>query len=93
MCYKRQQLDAVIATYNLISTVQFPTGSLSGSISTIDNIFIYTCIYHKGKYTIYPLINGLFDHDGQIIQLENIGIQTKISKTRTKLQQALYTWF
>ena len=29
-CYKWQQLDALLATYNLISTVQFPTKSLNG---------------------------------------------------------------
>ena len=79
-CYKKKQLDALLATYNLISTVRFPTRSLNGSSSTIDNIFID--IYHKGKYTIYPLINGLSDHDGQIIQLENMSVQTQLSETR-----------
>jgi hypothetical protein len=72
-CYKHQQLDALLATYNLISTVRFPTRSLNGSISAIDNIFIDKS--HKGKYTLYPLINGLSDHHGQIIQLENISMQ------------------
>jgi len=32
-CHKRQQLDALLATYNLICTARFPTRSL-------DNIFI-----------------------------------------------------
>ena len=72
-CNKRQKLDTLLATYNLISTVQFPTRNLNGSISAIDNIFIDTS--HTDTYTIYPLINGLSDHDGQIIQLENISIQ------------------
>ena len=48
-CYKQQQ-DALLATYNLISTVQFQTGSLNGSISAIDYIFIDKS--HKGKYTL-----------------------------------------
>jgi hypothetical protein len=78
-CYKKQ-LDALVATYNLISTVRFPTRSLNGSNSAIDNIFID--IYHKGKHTIHPLINGLSDHDGQIIQLENMSAQTQLSETR-----------
>jgi hypothetical protein len=73
-CYK-QQLDALLATYNLISSVQFSTRSLNGSISTID-------ISHKGKYTLYPLINGLSDHDRQTIQLENISMKTQSSETR-----------
>jgi hypothetical protein len=44
------------------------------------NIFID--ISHKGKYTLYPLINGLSDHDGQIIQLENISKKTQSIETR-----------
>jgi len=79
------QLDALLATYNLISTVQFLTRSLNGSISTIDNIFIDKS--HKGKYTLYPVINGLSDHDGQIIQLENISMQTQSSKSKTRIIQ------
>ena len=39
-CYKRQQLDALLATFNLVSTVHFSTRSLSGSSSAKDNIFI-----------------------------------------------------
>jgi hypothetical protein len=79
-CYQKKQLGALLATYSVISTVRFPTRSLNGSSSAIDNIFID--IYHKGKYTIYPLINGLSDHDGQIIQLENMSIQTQLNETR-----------
>jgi len=62
----------LLATYNFISIVRFPTRSLNGSISAIDNIFID--ISHKGKYSLYPLINGLSDDDRQIIQLENISM-------------------
>jgi exonuclease III len=79
-CYKRQQMDALLATFSLISMVQFATRSLNGSISETDNIFID--IFRKGKYTLDPLINGLSDHDGQIIQLENISMQTQPSETR-----------
>ena len=71
-------LYLLLATYNLISTVLFPTRSLKGSISAIDNIFID--ISHKDKYTLYPLINGLSDHDGQIIQLENTSMQKQPSE-------------
>ena len=80
-CNKRRQLDALLATYNLISTVRFPTRSLNGSVSAIDNIFID--ISHNGKYTLDPLINGLSNHDGQIIKLENISMQKQSHDTRT----------
>ena len=46
----------------------------------IDNIFIDRT--HKGSYTLYPLINGLSDHDGEILQLRNIKIPTRPSKTK-----------
>jgi hypothetical protein len=37
---------------------------------------------HKGKYTLYPLINGLSENNGQIIQLENISMQIQPSEIR-----------
>jgi hypothetical protein len=64
-CYKKQQLDALLATYSLISTGQFPTRSLNGSTSAIDNIFI-----------------DISHHDRQLIQLENIRMQTQPNETR-----------
>jgi len=80
-CYKRHQLDTLPFSYNLISTVKFPTRSVNGTSSIIDNIF--TDKIHVGNYTIHPLINGLSDHDGQILQLNNINISTRLNKTRT----------
>jgi hypothetical protein len=47
-CSKRQQLDNLLATYNLISTVRFPTRSTNGTISAIDNVFID--ISHISKF-------------------------------------------
>jgi exonuclease III len=79
-CYERQRLDALLATLNLVSTVRLPTRSLNGSISAIDNIFID--IPHEDKYTLYPVINGLSDHNGQVLQLDNISMQTQLSDTR-----------
>jgi hypothetical protein len=47
---------------------------------------MYVCIFidtsHKGNYTLYGLINGLSDHNRQIIQLENINMKTQSSGTR-----------
>jgi hypothetical protein len=58
-CKKRQQLDALLQTYNLIGTVSFPTRKTNASTSAVDNIFIA-----KTKTSaIYPFINGLSDHD------------------------------
>jgi len=74
------QLDVLLATYNLTSTVRFSTRSFNGSVTAIYNIFID--ISHSDKYTLGPLINGLSDHDGQIIKLKNINMQKQPHETK-----------
>ena len=54
--------------YNLKSTVNFPTRIFNGSSTAIDNIFIDL----SRNFTIYPLINGLSDHDAQLLKLQNV---------------------
>jgi|GEM_PF-3934846 len=65
---RRQQLDTLLATYNLESIVNFPTRIINGSSIVIDNIFIDL----SRNFTINPLINELSDHDAQLLKLENI---------------------
>jgi hypothetical protein len=55
--------------------VHFPTRIQNNSISAIDNIFIDLC--RAGNYTIGPLVNGLPDHDAQIIYINNINLETQ----------------
>jgi hypothetical protein len=63
-----QQLDTLLSTYNLMGTVNFPTRIVSNSRTAIDNIYI-----HKTRtYTISPVINGLSDHDAQMISVYDI---------------------
>jgi endonuclease/exonuclease/phosphatase family metal-dependent hydrolase len=50
-CKKRQQLDALLQTYNLRGTVSFPTRKTNASSSAIDNIFIT-----RFKIILYPPI-------------------------------------
>jgi hypothetical protein len=71
-CNKRQQLDNLLATYNLASTIDFPT--------IIDNIYIDRI--HIGRYIACPVINGLSDHDTQLIKLENVFMQEKANKVK-----------
>jgi len=64
------QLYSLLASYDLYTTVGFPTRINNCSHTVIDNIFI-----HKSKntnFTINPLPNGLLDHDAQIMILHNI---------------------
>jgi len=79
-CKKWQQLDALLQTYNPIGTVSFPTRKLKASTTAIDNIFIT----RTKNYIIKPDINGLSDHEEQIIMIENIVLTKQINNIITK---------
>lgn len=69
----KRQLDALLASYGLHSIVDFPTRIKNCSSTAIDNIFIDK---HKNpNFTINPLLNGLSDHDAQILIMYNLKIQ------------------
>jgi len=79
-CKKRPQLDALLQTYNLIGTVSFPTCKSKASTATINNTFIT----RTKNYIINPHINGLSDHEAQIIMIENIVLTKQINNITTK---------
>ena len=62
-------MDAPLNSYNLFSTIDFSTTIHNDSSSAIDNIFID--ITGINNYEVLPLINGISDHDAQIIILQN----------------------
>ena len=64
-------LDSLLASFSPFSTVKFPTGIFNNSCTLIDNIYINT---YGHDFSVHPLINGLSDHDAQIITLSNIFI-------------------
>jgi exonuclease III len=61
---RRQQLDTILVLYNLKSTVNFLMRIINCSSTAIDNIFIDL----SSKFTINPHINGLLDHDAQLLK-------------------------
>ena len=73
---KKKQLDYLLGTYNLIDTVYFPTRTTNNSATLIDNIFID----NRRNYSIKPCINGLSDHDAQLITLSNIALPISSSE-------------
>jgi hypothetical protein len=79
-CNKRQILDNILATYNLVSIKEYPTRMAKGCDLAIDNIYIDKT--HIWSYTVCPVINGLSDHDAQVIRLENVLIHKQLSETR-----------
>jgi len=57
----------LLLPYNIYSTVNFPTRIHNNCITAIDNIFIDKVKCEN--YSIGPLVNGLSDHDAQIIKI------------------------
>jgi hypothetical protein len=72
----KNQLDSVLALYNLYGVVDFPTRISESTCRAIDNFFM-----DKGKnaeYTINPIYNGLSDHDAQLLALHDTVINNQI---------------
>jgi hypothetical protein len=64
---KKAQLGNMFRTYNLTSTVHFPIRIINNSATLIDNIFIKS----KRNYNVKQCVNGLSDHDAQLITIKN----------------------
>jgi len=64
----------MLPAYNLNSTAHIPTRITNGSVSTICSTFI-----DKARnYTISPFINGMSDHDAQLITMNHIFLQKRV---------------
>ena len=66
-------LESLMASFNLFSTIKFPTRNFVNSHTLIDNIFIDI---NRFNFSAKPLINGLSDHDAQTIALSDIMCST-----------------
>jgi hypothetical protein len=63
---RKDELDSLLASFNLRSVINFPTRISSKSCTLIDNIFINN---HLCDFSVCPVINGLSDHDAQALVL------------------------
>jgi hypothetical protein len=68
---RKDFLDSLLTSFNLFSTVTFPTRISNNSCTLIDNIYINI---FRHEFSVHPLINGLSDHDIQTITFSNIFI-------------------
>jgi hypothetical protein len=66
------QLQSVLDTYNLAQIIDFVTRVSSTSVSLIGNVFLDRNVYKNFK--VHSVINGLLDHDGQILILGNLQV-------------------
>ena len=65
---RKNLLESLLASFNLYSTITFPTRVTINSSTLIDiDIDI-----NNFKFSVFPLINSISDHDAQIIELSNV---------------------
>ena len=76
---KKQRLNSLLTSYGLYSVIDFPTRTNNSTSTTIDNIFINKLTFLT--YNVYSLVNGISDHDAQILTLPD----TNIPKTKNEL--------
>jgi hypothetical protein len=67
---KSFQLNSLLQTYNLVRFVDFPTRITTVSSTAIDSIFLDYCRHNTSH--IFPVINGLSDHDAQYVTVSNV---------------------
>jgi exonuclease III len=67
---EKMLLDSLLASYGMYSVVLFPTRIQNKCSSQIDNIFINTTKFKE--FSVYPIINGLSDHDAQGLSLHKL---------------------
>jgi len=78
---EKHELNNILSTYNLVSVINFPVRIKNNSSSTIDNIFLDTTKLRK--YTTCPVVNGLSDHDAQMLELHVGNLKKNKHKHKT----------
>jgi len=68
----------LLLIYNLTTTVNFATKCQKNLATAIYNILID--IDRKNNYSICLIINGLYDHDAQLITLNTISLKPPIKQ-------------
>ena len=71
----------MLNSYSLYSIIEFPTKTNNTTSTAIDNIFIN--IFKHENYKIYSSINGLSDHDAQMLKLLNTSMPNNGNKLYT----------
>jgi hypothetical protein len=86
MVIERAKLDAVLLAYNLVCVVTFPATVGLNSHTANDSVFIV--ISAIGKYGIFSLINGLSDHDTQLLIISEV--QKWEKECHTYIRRTIY---
>lgn len=85
----KKRLDIIMNTYNLVQIVNFPTRITHNSTTLID--CIYLDVTQFKKVAAFQHINGLSDHDAQIITLDSTLIERQKNPPPKKGTSNQYT--
>ena len=77
---KKTQLYNLLLSYNLTSIINFQTRVQNTSAITIDNILL---AYLNLKVAVTPILNGLSDHDVQLLMISTDCYNMAIRKHKT----------
>jgi len=78
---EKQELNNILNSYSLVSVINLPTRVKNNSRSAVDNIFIDTTQF--GMYTTGSVVNGLLDHDTQMLELHVINLNSERNNYKT----------
>jgi hypothetical protein len=79
---QKQQLLALLTSFNMIHTVNFPTRLQNNHASAIDSVFVDES--RLSSCITFPISNALSDHDAQCLILDKYFVT--VNKTNNKLR-------
>ena len=85
----KNQLDNLLLSYNLTSIINFLTRVQNTSATAVDNIFID--VSQLDSYMVTPIINGVSDHDTQLLTISTDYSHISIHKFKTVRKINKYT--
>jgi hypothetical protein len=77
----RRQLGSFLNSYNLFSTIHFPTSNQNRSDTATNYIFIDTFAFTNCK--IIPIINGLSDHKARLLIIKKLHMRIGTNYTKS----------
>jgi hypothetical protein len=87
--YNKNHLDSILQSFNLSSIINFPTRIGPIFFSGIDKLFISNS--YLNKFDIITIINGLSDHDAQILIIQFVQKHNKDQYTYFKININQYS--
>jgi hypothetical protein len=85
--HEATNLLSLLGSYNMTQVVDFPTRITNNSRTMIDTVFVDLSRYDK--IVIEPVVNGISDHDAQLLCLSKSSIILPLTKPTKKVKYRL----